>query len=80
MRVYKNDAGGSHLLIEKFVKIHKCHRNILDQETAYLDKMLKEIEGHADDIKKERVSLAAEMVEPKTEMEDEREPNDGKPT
>ena len=73
-------AGGSHLLIEKFVKIHKCHRNILYKETAYLDKMLKEIEGHADDIEKERVSLAAEMVEPKTEMEDEREPNDGKPT
>ena len=62
------------------MKIHKCHRNILDQETAYLDKMLKEIEGHADDIKKERVSLAVEKAEPKTEMEDEREPNDGKPT
>ena len=80
MRAYKNDAGGSHLLIEKFVKIHKCHRNILDQETAYLDKMLKEIEGHADDIKKEWVSLSAEKAEPKTEMEDEREPNDDKPT
>ena len=80
MRAYKKDAGGSHLLIKIFVNIHKFHRNILDQETAYLDKILKEIEGHADDIKKERVSLAAEKAEPKTEMEDEREPNYGKPT
>ena len=80
MRAYKKDAGGSHLLIKKFVKIQKCHRNILDQETAYMDKMLKEIEGHADDIKKEWVSLAAEKAEPKTDMEDERESNDGKPT
>ena len=41
MRAYKDDAGGSHLLVEKFVKIHKCHRNILDQDTEYLDNMLK---------------------------------------
>ena len=80
MQAYKNDADGSHLLIKFFVKINKCHRNILNQETAYLDNMLKEIEGHADDIKKERVYLAAEKAEAKTEMEDEREPNDGKPT
>ena len=25
MHAYKNDSGGFHLLIEKFVKIHKCH-------------------------------------------------------
>ena len=78
MRAYKNDAGGSHLLIKKFVKIHKCHRNILDQESAYLEKMVKVIEGHTDDIKQEQVSLAAEKAEPKTKVIDERAPNDGK--
>jgi hypothetical protein len=30
MRAYKTGKAHSHDLIEKFVKIHKCHRNILD--------------------------------------------------
>ena len=42
MAAYVNKSGKSHLLIEKFVKIHKCHQNILDQETKFLDQ-LKEI-------------------------------------
>ena len=46
MQAYISDSGDSHLLIEKFVKIHKCHRNILDQETAYLDKIKIKIEEH----------------------------------
>jgi hypothetical protein len=40
MRAYKTGNAHSHDLIEKFVKIHKCHRNILDQETKYLDKLV----------------------------------------
>ena len=40
MRAYKTGKAHSHDLIEKFVKIHKCHRNILDQETKYLDKLV----------------------------------------
>ena len=32
-----DDSGGSHLLIERFVKIHKCHRKILDQEDGYMN-------------------------------------------
>jgi hypothetical protein len=27
----------THSLIEKFVKLHKTHRNIMDQESALLD-------------------------------------------
>ena len=66
MCAYKSDAGDFHLLIEKFVRICKCHHNILDQEQAYLDKMLKEVEGHVRDIKFERASLRAEKEEEKT--------------
>ena len=40
MRAYKTGKAHSHDLIEKFVKIHKCHRNILDQESKYLDKLV----------------------------------------
>ena len=63
MHAYKNDSCGSHLLIEKFVKIHKCHRNILDQDTAFLEKIVVKIEQHAADVREERSSLAAEMKE-----------------
>ena len=45
MHAYTSDSDGSHMLIEKFVKIHKCHRNILDQETAYLEKMKKKLKN-----------------------------------
>ena len=33
MKAYTNDSSDSQLLIEKFVKTHKAHRSILDQET-----------------------------------------------
>lgn len=39
LRAYRNPDAVSYSLIEKFVKLHKSHRNILDQETAYLEKM-----------------------------------------
>ena len=41
LRAYRNPDAVSYSLIEKFVKLHKTHRNILDQETAYLEKMVK---------------------------------------
>ena len=63
MHAYKNDSVGSHLLIEKFVKIHKCHQNILDQDVAFLEKIVVKIEQHAVDVKEERESIAAEMRE-----------------
>ena len=50
MRAYMDDSGGSHLLIEKFVKIHKFHWNILDQEDAWLERQLVEIEQHTADV------------------------------
>ena len=63
MHAYMNDAGGSHVLIEKFVKIHKCHRNILDQDSAFLEKIILKIEEHANDVKVEQMSLAEEVRE-----------------
>lgn len=36
MAAYMDNSGGSFHLIEKFVQLKKCHRNILDQEVAYL--------------------------------------------
>ena len=69
MRAYSSDAGDSHLLIEKFVKIHKCHCNILDQEPAYLEKLLNTIEEHADEVKLEKLSLREEKLEEKIDKE-----------
>ena len=63
MREYMDDSGGSHLLIENFVKIHKCHRNILDQEDAWLEGQLVKTEQHTADVVEERASLAAENIE-----------------
>ena len=62
MRAYMDDSRGSLLLIEKFVKIHKCHRNILDQEDAWLEIHLVKIEQHTADVLEERASLAAENI------------------
>ena len=61
MHAYKNDSGGSQLLIEKFVKIHKCHQNILEQDHAFLEQMVVKIEQHANHVKEERLSLAEEL-------------------
>ena len=60
MHAYKNDSGGSFLLIEKFVKIHKCHQNILDQEDLFLEKIVLKIEQHANQSKKEQLSLVVD--------------------
>ena len=63
MQAYMDDSGGSHLLIEKFFKIHKCHRNILDQEYAWLERQLVKIDQHPADVVEERAFLAAEKIE-----------------
>jgi hypothetical protein len=79
MPAYMSGAVDSHLHIEKVVKIHKCHRNILDQEGAYLDNQLKVIEGHVEEVKAERASLLVEKVEGKKEAEVEKEPKQRQP-
>ena len=60
MSAYMNDSYQSQLLIEKFVKLHKCHRNILDQECKFLDQLKLEIEKHAIIIKEEKLSIKLE--------------------
>ena len=65
MRAYTNEYGGSHVLIEKFVQIQKCHRNIVDQETAYLEREIVGIEKHMREVKEEQLSLAEEATEGK---------------
>ena len=40
MRAYMTGMAHSHDLIDKFVKIHKCHQNILDQDMKYLEKLV----------------------------------------
>ncbi len=78
MRAYMSGAGDSHLLIEKFVKICKCHRNILDQETAYLEKMIRTIAEHLKEVEEERASLLAEKVaEEDKEVEGEKQDTAG---
>ena len=60
---YSNESGDSHFLIEKFVKIHKCHRNILDQETKYLDKMYIKIEQHVKQVEEEKKYVSRDKKE-----------------
>ena len=50
-------------MIGKFVKIHKCHRNILDQETAHQDKMKIKIEEYVREDEKEKVHVARDKKE-----------------
>ena len=71
MHAYKNDSGGSQMLIEKFVKIHKCHRNILDQDHAFLEQMVVKIEQHTNNFKEERLSIVEEL----RKTEDKSEPH-----
>ena len=63
MQAYTSAFGNSHLLIEKFVKIHKCQRNIIDEETAYLDKVRVKIEENVREIEKEKVLVARDKKE-----------------
>ena len=58
-----DDSGGSLLLIKKFVKIQKFHKNMLDQKYAWLERQLVKIEQHTADAVEERASLAAEKIE-----------------
>ena len=60
MSAYINDSYESQLLIETFVKLHKCHRNILNQECKFLDQLRLEIEKHAIIIKQEKLSIKLE--------------------
>ena len=48
------------MLIEKLFKISKCDQNILDQETAYLERTMATIKEHNKEIKDQRLSLAQE--------------------
>ena len=59
------------LLIEKFVKIHKCHRNILDQETKYLNSLRVKIKNNYNEMKEGMVSLKLEEESMKIKQENE---------
>jgi hypothetical protein len=41
-------ARDCHLSVEKYVPSHKCHRNILDQETAFIKSVLAKHDIHVD--------------------------------
>ena len=77
MSAYINKAGKSHLLIEKFVKIHKCHRNILDQETKYLDLLKEKIERYVKEMDDENKSIEIEIKVEKVKNEEATEKKDG---
>ena len=40
MQAYTNTDDRYHVLIEKLVKIYKCHQNTFDQDTAHLERIL----------------------------------------
>ena len=68
MAAYVNKSGKSHLLVEKFVKIHKCHRNILDQETKFLDQLKEKIEGYVKEMEDEKKIMEKIEIEIKVEV------------
>ena len=76
MSAYVSKAGMSHLLIEKFVKIHKCHRNVLDQETKYLETLKEKIEGYVKEMAVEKISIESEVKDEKTKREKPKENSD----
>ena len=41
MRAYLDGSSKSHFLIEKYVRLCKCHGNILDMDTTYLKSLQK---------------------------------------
>ena len=51
------------MLIEKFVKVSKCHRMLLDQETTYLERTMATIKEHNREVKEEQLSLTRETNE-----------------
>ena len=61
MRAYNDGAGSSHILIEKYVQLNKCHRNILDQDKAYLERIMVKIEQHEEDVRQEKALISAEF-------------------
>ena len=63
MMAYSSESGDSHFFIEKFVKIHKCHRNILDQETKYLDTLYIKIEQHVKQVEEEKKYVSRDKKE-----------------
>ena len=73
MVAYTNNYSESQLLIEKFVKIHKCYHNILDQETKYLNSLKVKIENNLNEMKEEWVSLKLE--EESIKIKDEKKNN-----
>ena len=73
MMAYISDSGDSYFLIEKFVKIHKYHRNILDQETKYLDKVYIKIEQHVKQVEEENIIVSRDKKEREDAKQIERE-------
>ena len=63
IQAYAHMYGGSNVLIEEFAQVRKCHRNIFDQETAYLERVLATICEHDREVNQERLSLAREKNE-----------------
>ena len=43
------------------MKINKCHRNILDQETKYLNTLKVKIEVYTLEMNKEKLSFESEL-------------------
>ena len=62
-QAYTNKYGGSHLLVKKFVEIRKCHRKMMDQEAAYLERTMTMIYEHDSEVKSKQLSLAQETRE-----------------
>ena len=57
------------MLVEKFVKMHKCHRNILDQETKYLDTLKEKTEGYVKEMEVENISIESKVKVEKIKSE-----------
>ena len=72
MRAYMDDSGGSHCLIEKYVKQVKCHRNILDMDLRFLKDLDEQEKKESDKKKRVLECLLKEMKTNHTDMKEEK--------
>ena len=72
MRAYMDDSGGSHCLIEKYVKQVKCHRNILDMDLRFLRDLDEQEKKDLDKKNKDLEDLLKEMKTNNKDMKEEK--------
>ena len=57
MKAYDTEFDKSQFLIEKFTNTHNYHRNILDQDTKFINDLKIKIEENMKEIEREMITI-----------------------